>query len=555
MSKGMSNITLDGINLKWFEKTAADLLTGKYSFSPALRVMIPKPGKKEKRPLSVANLRDKIIQKALAVVLEAIWEEFFSDYSYGFRPKRSLHQALYQLYRNGAGYQWVIQGDISKCFDNIPHEIIMKIIGKKVVCEKTTQLIRKSLNAGYIDPENGVFVKTRMGTPQGCVLSPLLANIVLNELDQYLEKYRSSFEIWKKRKRNKMYDAITSKIQNLQKYQPGSAQIKTLAKMKRTIPSVMYEDPDFKRMMFLRYAEDFVVLIAGSSDDAHKIRNNIKDYLNKKCGLELNLDKTLITNTRDGFNFLGAHCIKPRSIKAGLFKSNRGRPAKYRMRMRIMIPMKSVIQRLTTNKFVKINEVNIPCPTARKDLVNFEHHEIVTFYNHRIQGLVNFYSFAHNFNSLRKIIMFLQFSCALTLALKLKVRTKRQIFKRFGYWLKDPDTDIQLKIPSNFRVKHSFPTNTVSRAEDIMKVSWFSKLTQSSLYKTCVICNTSNSVEMHHIRHVKDVKNKIKTGNSTYQEWTGSYLRKQVPLCMYHHDLYHSGDLNYADMTKIRRYT
>jgi len=295
------------------------------------------------------------------------------------------------------------------------------------------QLIRKSLNAGHIEPETGKHIKPEMGRPQGSVLSPLLAKIVLNELDQYLDSVKAGFETGKKRARNKKYDALQSKIQNLQKYNPGSPLIKQLARLKMTIPSVLHNDPNFKRMMFLRYADDFVILIAGSSDDAHRIRNLVGDCLDKKCGLELNQEKTLITNTRDGFTFLGAYCVKPRAILAGLFRTSAGNPGKYRMRMRIMIPMKSLIQKLATNKFLKFDSKELPYPTARKDLVNFSHYEILTFYNHRIQGLVSFYSFAHNYNSLRSIIMFLQFSCALTLALKLKLRTKRQVFKKFGY--------------------------------------------------------------------------------------------------------------------------
>lgn len=329
-----------------------------------------------------------------------------------------------------------------------PHDIIMKIIAKKVTCDKTLQLIRKSLCLGFIDPDTKRLVKTMIGTPQGSVLSPLLANIVLNELDQAMEITKSKFEKGGKRARNKEYDPLQSKIQYLQKRHPGSPEKRLLAAaLKRRTPSGMVSYPNFKRMMYLRYHDDFVViLISGSKDDAHMIRNRVSDYLEKKCGLTLNLDKTRITNTKEGFEFLGASCKKPvTSSIAGLFK--KGNPGRYRMRMRIMIPMNKLIRRLVTNGFAKMDSNNLPVPTARKDLVNFEHHEIGTFYNHRINGLVNFYSFAHNLNSLRKIIMFLQFSCALTLALKFKLRTKRQVFKKFGYLLGDPETGLHLKIP------------------------------------------------------------------------------------------------------------
>jgi len=347
----------------------------------------------------------------------------------------------------------VIQGDISKCFDTIPHDIIYDVLSAKITCDKTLQLIRKSLKIGYFDSETKEHVKTDVGTPQGSVLSPLLSNIVLNELDEYMNQLKVKFEKGKKRAKNKQYDALTSKIQNLRKTLPGSPEIIKYARLRRTLPSMMYNDPNFKRIMYLRYADDFIVLVAGSSDDALLIRNRIKDVLNKKCGLQLNVDKTIITATKDGFNFLGARCVKPTAIKAGLFTAKSGNPGRYRMRMRVMAPIKDLINKLKINKFVKIDDQGMPYATARKDLVNFSHHEIVTFYNHRIQGLYNFYSFASNLNSLRIIFMFLQFSCALTLALKLKLRTKKQVFNKFGFTLKDPETEACLRMPSTLRGK------------------------------------------------------------------------------------------------------
>lgn len=357
----------------------------------------------------------------------------------------------------------------------IPHKIIENILRKKIVCDKTMQMIRKSLTAGYIDQETGKHVTSKAGTPQGSVLSPLLANIVLNELDMYMDEVKGNFEKGKKRKVNKEYCSLTSKIQNLEKFQPGSPEIRRLARLRRRIPSLLYNDPNFKRLMYLRYADDFVVLIAGSSDDAQRIRNRICDILDKRCGLELNKEKTIITATKDGFNFLGAYCVKPLSAKAGLFSSKKGNPGKYRMRMRVMIPVNELIKKLANNKFLVMDKSGLPVPTARKDLVNFEHHEIITFYKHRVQGLANFYGFASNLNSLRKINMFLQFSCALTLALKYKLRTKKQVFNKFGPKLTDPETGIGLELPNNLRVKHSFAIlrirESTNKVDEILKVS------------------------------------------------------------------------------------
>ena len=155
----------------------------------------------------------------------------------------------------------------------IPHNTIYEILGRKIACDKTMQLIRKFLNVGHIDPNSNKLIKSNIGTPQGSILSPLLVNIVLNELDQYMDDVKVKFEKGKKRAINKTYNALNSKIKNLKKFNPGSPEIKRLANQKRKVPSVIYNDPNFKRMMFLRYADDFVVLIAGSINDAYMIRN------------------------------------------------------------------------------------------------------------------------------------------------------------------------------------------------------------------------------------------------------------------------------------------
>ena len=456
MYPGLYQTTLDDINEKWFTETANGIRTGRFKFTPGRRVFIPQPGKKERRSLGVVSPCDKVVQKALAILLEAIWEPKFLDRSYGFRPKRSLHQALYEIYRNGSSYNWVIQGDISKCFDKIPHAVILKVVGTHVKCEKTIQLIRKFLTAGLIDLQTGKIASYALGIPQGGILSSLLSNIVLNELDVQMEKIKQRFDKGAKRARNPQYEKLTSKIQSLEKFHPGSPDIARLARLRKSIPSTNTHDPNFKRMMYLRYADDFVILVIGSSSEANDIRNQIADILDNKCGLELNKDKTLITAVKDGFYFLGAHCIKTTSLKVGLFTNSRGKPSKNRMRMRVSASTKKLLMKLRENKLTKLNELGIPTPTARRDLINLEHHEIITFYNHKIQGLLSFYRFASNLHSLGSIFSMLHLSCALTLALKYKLRTKKQVFKRFGRYLEDPDTQIKINLPNDLKVKHRF---------------------------------------------------------------------------------------------------
>ena len=145
------------------------------------------------------------------MVLSRIWEPRFSASSHGYRPSRSIKTALFELFKHGDNYTWVIQGDISKCFDRIPHEVILREVGKEVGCERTIRLIRRMLSSGTKDLRTGTIKYSKVGTPQGNVVSPVLANIVLDRLDKYVERYKAKFEKGKKRKMNRKYISLRNR--------------------------------------------------------------------------------------------------------------------------------------------------------------------------------------------------------------------------------------------------------------------------------------------------------------------------------------------------------
>jgi group II intron reverse transcriptase/maturase len=510
MTPGSDQMTLDGLNIEWFLNLAEKLKSAKFKFQPARRVMIPKPGKKELRPLGVSSPRDKIVQKALQTVMEAIWETIFLDSSYGFRPNRSCHSALKQLYMRGGNYTWVIQGDISSCFDQIPHSIIMKRVSKIITCQRTLELIQKSLQAGYIDPYTKEVKRMEMGTPQGSVLSPLLCNIVLHELDLFMSKLKANFDTGKTRAQNRQYARILMKRS---KSNDPFLRRKLLLKL-RNLHKVEQMDPNFKRLYYVRYADDFVILIIGSKDQTKHIRLMVKDFLFKSCGLELNIDKTVISHIqKEGFEFLGAKCSKADMLKNHIIKvKGISKSRRVNTRLRVFAPIQRLIEKLIINKFAKYSASKTVLATGRKDLVNLEHEEILTFYNHKIRGILNYYSFAGNLSKLHRIVWILQESCALTLALKFKLRTKRQIFKKFGKLLTHKESGKSLYKPSNLITTHTYNLSNpvLHEVDKLLKTSWAGKLTKSALFKNCVICDTTSNIEMHHIRAVSDVRAKIR---------------------------------------------
>lgn len=188
----------------------------------------------------------------------------------------------------------MIQGDITKCFDSIPHSIIMKRVGSQIGDKGFLDTLRKFLGAGYLDPKRGQVIKTEYGAPQGGILSPILSNIVLHSLDEYIAKYTASFQRGRKRRWNPSYKSLLAS--GTKRGRSSTEDRQELLRQMRTMRSVDVFDPNFRRMEYIRYGDDFVVLISGSFRDSCHIKNNIKDFLKSNCGLELNVDKTIISN-------------------------------------------------------------------------------------------------------------------------------------------------------------------------------------------------------------------------------------------------------------------
>lgn len=268
--------------------------------------MIPKPGKKEGRPLGVGAPREKIVQKGIQIILETIYEPRFLDCSHGFRPNRSTHSALKLLHLKTNHHKWVIQGDITQCFPSLPHSVIMDLIRKDIACDRTLELIKKALTVGYVNSKSGQILKSNVGTPQGSVLSPLLANLVLHELDVYIqERIIPEFHRGRKRRTNPAYNALVNTRYGKKKGVTPE-QKKAALKEMLTLPRADTKDPNYRRSMFVRYADDFVFLFDGPRSEAITIKAMIKDFLSQ-LGLDLNDEKTIISHISEGFHFLGAH--------------------------------------------------------------------------------------------------------------------------------------------------------------------------------------------------------------------------------------------------------
>lgn len=552
MTKGIDNYTLDGLNGEWFVKLAKELHDGTFKFNPARLKEIPKTNGKI-RTLSITSPRDKIVQKAIGIILEAAYEPLFSKYSFGFRPKRSTHDALNELKLRGAGFTWVIQGDIEKCFDKIPHNVIRKEINKVIGCPNMRSLIDKVI--AYPISNNNTIVKTRIGTPQGTICSPILANIVLDLFDKYIEDYIKNFNKGKLKKHNPEY----VKLQYLRKKAIENKEyplaIQYLVKM-RKINSYNNMDTSFRRMFYVRYADDFVILTTSTHAECIEIRENITNFLFVNCGLTLNKDKTLITSMRKHFKFLGALIVNNPTKDYVVYDKGLNTWKKAHIRSLVKAPIKELIEKLLKNGLIKRNRLNMVLPKGRTSLFNHSHYHILRWYNSMVNGIVNYYSFASNRPKLGYIVWLLRASCALTLANKYKLKTMRKAFKKFGFNLKDPDTDLTFYKSTEFKVINDFKTNKIySNMLDIITNSdWGSNLQQTSFGKACTLCGSTHNIEMHHLRKVANIRSIFKVEGQTTSKLISAINRKQIPLCNFHHKELHRGNLNYWEYRRIAEY-
>lgn len=210
---GAKKETLDGMNQKYLEKVQAELRAGKYKFNPARRIQMPKPGKNETRPLTIASPREKIVQKAILLILERVYEGNFLESSHGFRPAKGTHTAMKQLESCFQSVRYIIEADFSKAFDSIQHDALMDIIKEEIKCIKTLKLIESGLKAGYFE-FGELHTNLDTGTPQGSILSPLLCNIFLHKLDVFIEELKKEYQKGTKRQRS----VENVKLQNKAKY-------------------------------------------------------------------------------------------------------------------------------------------------------------------------------------------------------------------------------------------------------------------------------------------------------------------------------------------------
>jgi group II intron reverse transcriptase/maturase len=406
MTPGASEETADGMTEDKINQITELMRYERYRFSPARRIYIPKKNGKL-RPLGLPSWSDRLVGEVVRLLLEAYYEPQFSDQSHGFRKGRGCHTALREIRNTWVGTTWFIEGDISDCFGSLDHQILLKILAEKIHDQRFLRLIRHMLKAGYL--EDWEYRDTLSGVPQGGQVSPVLSNIYLNKLDEFVERdLIPRYTRGASRARNPEYMRMRSR-RNSARRRGNRAAARNLTRQIRTLPSVDPMDPGYRRLRYLRYADDHILGFIGPKAEAEQIKAELAAFLRETLGLELNQDKTLVTHARtQPARFLGYHIIVQHCdtrITYGRRSANG----------RIALRVPPDVIKAKTAPYRRRGK-----PWHRNRLQNLDDYDIVRIYGAEYRGIVNYYLLAQDVWRLSVLCWYAQTSMLKTLAAKHK---------------------------------------------------------------------------------------------------------------------------------------
>ena len=550
-TKGSDGRSIDEMSLARIETLIASLKDESYQPHPSRRVHIPKKNGKT-RPLGIPAFEDKLVQEVVRMILEAIYEGHFETTSHGFRPKRSCHTALLHIQKTFSGAKWFIEGDIKGFFDNIDHDVLVGILRERISDDRFIRLIRKFLKAGYV--EDWTFHNTYSGMPQGGIVSPILANIYLDKLDKYVKEYIRHFDMGTKRRPGKESNDLANErkwtVRKLKKVKDGTekaalvARLKAIEQERAAFPSGDEMDGSYRRLKYIRYADDFILGVIGSKEDALRIKEDIKSFLSESLALELSEEKTLITHTGKSAKFLGYEITVTRNNHQRRDVQGRLRRT-YGKRVRLNVSMATLRDKLLEYGAMEIklrNGKEIWKPKCRSGLIFNDDLEILDRYNRETVGFCNYYLIANNYVVLHNFRYIMEYSMYKTFAGKYR-STVRKINKKYRlnklFTVKYEQKGV---IKSRTFYKTSFKRRTTAfngscdiEPYSIADVSR-TNLTDRLKAEKCELCGATGKLIMHHVRNLKDLK-----GKESWKRLMSARKRKTIALCPSCHRLRHLG--------------
>lgn len=542
MTKGVTEETIDGMSIQKIDMIIEQLRQETYYWRPARREYIPKKNGKH-RPLGIPVWSDKLLQEVIRMILEAYYEPQFSEHSHGFRPKRGCHTALQEI-QTWKGTRWFIEGDISSYFDTIDHDVLITMLSRQIQDGRFIRLIKNMLEAGCLD--DWKFHKTISGTPQGGVISPLLANIYLHQFDKWVgEELIPQYTRGKKQKANSAYNRLSRRIKCYQD-KGDYKKAHQLIVERRNLPSVDTYDTSYRRLRYVRYADDFILGFTGSKAEAKAIKKQIGDFLNTKLSLELSQEKTLITHaTGESAKFLGYE-IKAQRVND--YIDNKGRRSANGV-IALFVPA-SVIES-KCRQYMKNGKA-----IHRNNLLHDDDFSIVQTYQQEYRGLVQYYILAQNLSWFSKVYWYMETSLLKTLAFKHKSSINKMLAK---YKTTTTSTNgrtvpcLQVVVPREDKpplvatwggISLSYKKKAVIEDAPYQVYGGRTELIKRLLANKCELCGSEENIEVHHIRKLADLNKHNGKLVPKWKEIMSARCRKTLVTCRDCHDAIHNDSIN-----------
>lgn len=546
MTQGVTTETPDGMSLEIIDAIIEAMRYERFQVLPVRRVYIPKKNGK-KRPLGIPDWSQKLVQEVVRMIFNAYYEPQFSDHSHGFRPNRGCHTALRDIHRNWKGTAWFIEGDISACFDKLDHEVLLSNLREHIHDGRFIHLVEEFLKAGYM--EEWTYNETLSGSPQGGIVSPILANIYLDKLDRFVENTLiPQYTRGERRRANPKYEYLLSRATLLRK-QGRMEEAKEVREQAVKLPSKDVNDPNYRRLKYVRYADDFLLGFNGPKEEAEEIKQQLETYLRDELKLELSQAKTLITYARnEAARFLG---YEVRTADADTMRTNlpiHGKIVKRRGTNGVItfhIPKE--VREKACREYQKEEEA-----IQRAEMIGLSDYEIVMAYQLRYRGLVNYYQLAQNIYTLRKLKWIMETSLTKTLASKHKMHV-RQVYRKYG-------TTYQVDGKSYKGLKATVPRE----GKEPLEAKWGgiplkrnleailddqppqlyigrSELEKRLLAQFCELCGGTEKLEVHHVRAMKDLHKYPGREKPFWMRRMIERKRKTIIACRTCHEDIHAG--------------
>jgi group II intron reverse transcriptase/maturase len=534
MTPGTTDETVDGMSRTKIDDIIKALRHERWRWTSVRRVNIPKSNGKT-RPLGIPTWSDKLLQEVIRSILEAYYDPQFSEHSHGFRPKRGCHTALNEVHKTWRGTTWFIEGDIKGCFDNIDHTTLMAILRENIHDNRFLRLLEGLLKAGYC--EEWTYHPTHSGTPQGGVVSPILANIYLDRLDQFVERTLiPECTRGKVRKRHREYKRLNELVAYYRRTGRPET-VEHLSREREKYPCMEPADPGYRRLRYIRYADDFLLGFAGPKAEAEEIKARLTTFLGTEINLTLASEKTYVTHARtDRARFLG--------YEIGIMVSQTKRSVNGGVSLHIP---KDVMER-KRGRFLRNGTV-----MHRAELMHDSEYGIIHRYQWEYRGLVEYYAMAQNLSSLAYLRWTMETSLLKTLAHKNRSSVSR-IHKRLQATQQTAQglrKCLKLTVPREGKKPLtavfgglSLTRRPYAAIKDQVLQPYIprrSEIIDRLLRDTCEVCGAKGQVEMHHVRKLADLKGKGQREKPLWKQIMIARHRKTLAVCRTcHMDIQHN---------------